>query len=114
MSNAHGLRFDETQFFVIHRRKEYGPFDYEWSDDFRGMELTFRGLKFGEVCSIHEFFADLKEFHLPMRVVEVASVVFGCMLMGISQGYSSQERALMLVSTLKEFNCADYMPTEFT
>ena len=110
VSDAHGLRFHDTQFWVIHRRSEYGPFDYEWSPDFRGVELTYRGAKFGEICSIDEIYADLREFRLPMRVVEVASVVFGCMMVGMSNGYSQAEREALLVETLHEYDCADFIP----
>ena len=92
MSSPHGLRFDDTRFWVIHRRREYGPFDYDWSLDLSGMELTYRGQKFGEICSSRELFADLKEFGLPMRVVEVASVVLGCTILAIVQGLPAQER----------------------
>ena len=112
MSNSHGLRFHETQFWVIHRRTEYGPFDYEWSIDFRGVELHYRGQKFGEVCSTNEIFADMKEFSLQMRVVEVASVVFGCLLVGISKGLNSTERRDLLASMLLEFDCDDFVPAE--
>ncbi len=94
MRNSHGLRFDDTRFWVIHRRTEYGPFDYDWSQDLRGMELLYQGTKFGEVCSAGELFADMREFRLPMRVVEVASVVLGCLVMGISSGFSDAEWAL--------------------
>lgn len=110
MQGPHGLRFHETQFWVIHRRTEYGPFDYEWSSDFRGVELLYRGCKFGEVCSANEIFADLKEFSLPMRVVEVASVVFGSQLVGISRGLSSVERFDLLTSTLREHDCSEFAP----
>lgn len=108
MPNSHGLRFDETQFWVIHRRTEYGPFDYDWSADLRGMELLYQGHKFGEICSKREVFADLKEFGLPMRVVEVASVVLGCMILGISSGCSQRERDTMLAQTLREFDCGEF------
>ena len=94
MSAAHGLRFDGTQFWVTHRRREFGPFDYEWSREFDGIELWYGGQKFGEICSEDEIFADLKEFHLPMRVVEVASVVFGSTLRSILSGHSARERRL--------------------
>lgn len=106
----HGLRFHDTQFWVIHRRTEYGPFDYEWNVDFRGVELHYRGRKFGEVCSVHEIFADMKEFRLPMRVVEVASVVFGCLLVGLSKGLNAGERMELLAEMLREFNYGEFVP----
>ena len=86
MSLSHGLRFEGTAFWVIHRRREYGPFDYEWSRDFDGIELTFCGRKFGEYCSAEEIFADLREFRLPMAVVEVASIALGCTIRRVLDG----------------------------
>ncbi|MDA0835734.1 MAG: hypothetical protein O2955_15660 [Planctomycetota bacterium] len=87
----HGLRFDGTTFWVTHRRVEYGPFDYEWSKDFCGMELLYCRRKFGEYCSSEEFFADLKVYKLPMSVVRVASVVMGCIVFGVLQGWPEEE-----------------------
>lgn len=109
MSASKGIRFEDTRFWVTHRRREYGPFDYEWSEDLRGIELHYQGTKFGEVCSVHELFADMKEFGLPMRVVEVACVVFGSSLLGITGGFNSQERQELLTDTLREFNCDEYL-----
>lgn len=85
---------------MIHRRLEYGPFDYEWSPDLRGIELTYCGQKFGEICSECEIYADLREHALPMRVVEVASVVMGCMLLGVISGHNSWEKTEFLKRTL--------------
>ncbi|SFH56360.1 hypothetical protein [Planctomicrobium piriforme] len=110
MPGSHGLRFDQTQFWVIHRRTEYGPFDYDWSPDLSGMELLYQGVKFGEVCSRQEVFADLREFRLPLRVVHVASVVMGCVVLGVSGGYNDAEKKALLVKTLQEFNCHDFVP----
>src|SRR5262245_31833571 len=83
VSPTHGLRFADTCFWVTHRRREYGPFDYEWSKDLNGVELTYAGQKFGEYCSDAEIFADLKEFQLPTSVVEVGSIVIGCIVFGL-------------------------------
>ena len=47
MSAPHAIRFDDTRFWVTHRRREYGPFDYQWSTDLHGLEMTYRGVKFG-------------------------------------------------------------------
>lgn len=100
MPPSHGLRFDGTRFWVTHRRRKYGPFDYEWSQDFLGIELLFRGRKFGEYCSSEEIYADLKQFRLPMRVVEVASIVLGCTLYGVLNGWSRPEREQLLIDRL--------------
>ena len=101
MLPAHGLRFEDTRFWVTHRHREYGPFDYEWSKDLYGLELVYRGRKFGEYCSEHEIFADLKEFKLPTRVVEVGSIVMGCVLFGVLNGLSQPERRELLIERLK-------------
>ncbi len=110
MSGTHGIRFDRTRFWVIHRRLEYGPFDYDWCYDLSGVELLYQGIKFGEIFSREEFFADLSDFHLPMRVVHVASVVMGCTALGISQGLTPGERHEFLTETLKQFDCISFVP----
>ena len=109
MPNRHALKLDETSFSVIHRGLEYGPFDYEWSSDMRGVELTFRGAKFGEICSQDEFFADLREFGLPMRVVEVASIVMGCIVSHIGRGLSADQRRALIERRLREFGCSNFV-----
>lgn len=102
MSASSGLRFEGTKFWVIHRRREYGPFDYEWNKDFCGIELMCGGEKFGEYCSSDEIFADLTEFRLPMRVVEVSSIVMGSVLFGLLNGLNSDEKKLDLVDRLNQ------------
>lgn len=102
MTDSHGLSFDGTRFWVTHRRRRYGPFDYQWSKDLRGLEMTFRGHKFGEHCSSEEIFADLKEFRLPRSVVEVASIVMGCLLYGIVHELSELQRREFLIEHLCE------------
>jgi hypothetical protein len=81
---------------VTHRRREYGPFDYEWSKDFCGIELTYGGRKFGEYCSDAEIFADLREFHLPSSVMEVGSIVIGCIVYGLLHGMNEAEREALV------------------
>lgn len=110
MAGSHGLRFDRTQFWVIHRRTEYGPFDYDWTLDLDGVELLYQGVKFGEICSREELFADLSEFRLPRSVVHVASVVIGCSALGIALGYTPDEREEFLERTLKKFDCERFLP----
>ena len=102
MSQSHGLKFEGSRFWVMHRRRDYGPFDYEWSKDFCGVELMYRGQKFGEYCSAEEIFADLKQFRLPMRVVEVASIAMGCTLFGLLEGLNEPQREQHLLSQLHE------------
>ena len=102
MSASHGLRFEGSRFWVIHRRREYGPFDYQWSKDLRGLEMTYRDHKFGEHCGAGEIFADLKEYGLPRSVVDVASIVIGCLLYGILHGLDEQQRERFLAEQLRQ------------
>ena len=96
MTAASGLRFHGTAFWVRHRHREYGPFDYEWARDLRGVEFLYGRKKFGEFCSSDELCADLKEFRLPMRVVEVSSIVCGSIVFGVLNGLSdNQKRAVI-------------------
>ncbi len=103
LSTASGIRFERSRFWVTHRHREYGPFDYEWSKDFCGVELLYQGRKFGEYCSAEEIFADLKQFKLPMTVVRVTTVVMGSQLYGLLNGLSGDEKAAEVVSRLNEY-----------
>jgi hypothetical protein len=84
--------FEGSRFWVTHRRRDYGPFDYEWSRDFAGIELLYQGQKFGEYCSREEIFADLKPFRLPRRVVEVACITLGAVLFGVLNGLDENHK----------------------
>jgi len=64
------------------------------------VELMYQGVRFGEYCSDEEIFADLKEFSLPMCVVEVASIVLGCIIYGVLRGLGAAERRQMLIEQL--------------
>ncbi len=98
--SSHSLRIAGSRFWVTHRRLEYGPFDYEWSKDFCGVELTYDSRKFGEYVSAEEIFADLKEFALPTTVVEVSSIVLGCIIFAMLQGLNEEERNQLMVERL--------------
>ena len=88
----------------------YGPFDYEWTSDFCGVEMLYDGQKFGEYCSIDEIFADLKPFHLPMSVVRVTSIVMGCVLFGVLNGLREAERHQLLIRRLRELGFEQFAP----
>lgn len=107
-----GLRVEGTRFWVIHRRREFGPFDYEWNHDLGGLVMLYQGQRFGEVCSPEEFFADLKEFQLPMSVVNVATLTLGCVLYGILSGLSPLQRRELLRTRLTEHGYADFLPRQ--
>lgn len=109
-SATRGVRFAETRFWVMHRRREYGPFDYEWSADLYGVELTYQGRKFGEICSEREIYADLEGFGLPSRVTEVASIVAGCVLYALLNGLRDEERRALLRRHLQQHGCSEYLP----
>ena len=101
MLAASGLRFEDSAFWVRHRNREYGPFDYEWARDLGGIELRYGEHKFGEFCSVDEITADLKEFRLPMRVVEVTAVVCGSILLGLLSGFNTFEKRRLVIENLR-------------
>lgn len=109
---THGVRIQDTRIWVTHRRREYGPFDYEWIPNLRGIELTFRGLKFGEIISEEEIYADLSEYMLPRRVVEVAVLVLGNALFSGLNGFNDDERRDILEVRLIEAGCDRFLPLE--
>jgi hypothetical protein len=102
LNASHGILFQGSRFWVTHRRRRFGPFDYEWSKDFAGIELLFAGRKFGEYCSSDEIFADLKEFRLPAAVVQAATVVMGCLVFGVLNGLRANERERLIVDRLSQ------------
>jgi hypothetical protein len=108
VSPPHAVHLQGSRFWVTHRRHTYGPFDYEWSPDFCGVALLYNGQKFGEFCTREELYADLKPFSLPMSVVEVTSIVMGCVLVSVMRGLSESERADLLQSRLEEFGYARF------
>jgi len=99
-----------SRFWITHRRRTYGPFDYEWSHDFCGVALLYDGQKFGEFCTCEELYADLKPFHLPMSVVNVTSIVMGCVLWGVMHGLSEVEREDLLQTRLHQFGYSRFWP----
>ena len=110
MSGSHGVYLNGSRFWVKHRRKVYGPFDYEWAGDFRGVEMLYDGQKFGEYCSVDEIFADLTPFQLPMSVVSVTSIVMGCVLFGVLNGLREPERIELLRNRLLELGYEQFVP----
>ena len=111
MSGSHGIQLDGSRFWVKHRRRVYGPFDYEWTPDFCGVEMLYDGQKFGEYCSVDEIFADLTPFQLPMSVVRVTSIVMGCVLFGVLNGMREPERIQLLADRLREMGYEKFVPT---
>jgi len=79
--------------------------------DFNGIEFVYRGEKLGEYCSSEEIFADLKKFRLPMRVVEVTSVVMGSMLFGVLNGFNAEEKRSYLVEQLERHGLENFAKT---
>lgn len=103
MSPRHAIQLDGSRFWVVHRHRTYGPFDYEWSPDFCGVEFIYAGQKFGEYCSQEEFFADLQPYRLPTSVVAVTSIVIGCIVFGVLHGFSDAERLQLVAERLHQF-----------
>lgn len=95
------LRFEKTAFWIVHRCKEYGPFDYQWSKDLYGIELIYAGEKFGEVVNANQLHADLSEYGLPRKVIRIAAIVLGSIAFGINQGWSDERRIAYARDNLK-------------
>jgi hypothetical protein len=95
--------FQGDQFWIVRRRKVFGPFDYQWSGDLYGIELTYQGHKFGEICGDEQIFADLKPFKLPLAVARVAALTAGAVVFGIRAGTCQEERIRHLISLLQQF-----------
>jgi hypothetical protein len=111
VSGSHGVQLEGSRFWVKHRRRVYGPFDYEWTSDFCGVEMLYDGQKFGEYCSVDEIFVDLTPFRLPMSVVRVTSIVMGCVLYGVLNGMREPERMQLLSEKLCEMGYEQFVPT---
>lgn len=107
-----GIRLSGSIFWVVHRSQAYGPFDYEWSPDFAGVEFLYQGQKFGEYCSVDEIYADLKDFALPKRVYEVASIATATIVKSIMDGIPPDHRAELLAGTLVEMGFPNFAKIE--
>ena len=90
------------QFWIVRKRRLFGPFDYQWSGDLYGIELNYQGQKFGEVCSDDELFADLKPFGLPLTVARVATLTAGALVFGIRAGTCLDSRIAHLIALLQQ------------
>lgn len=93
----------EAGWWIVSRRRSWGPFDYQWSDDLRGVEFTFQGSKFGEVCGPDEFFADLAPYRLPISVCRTAAVVAGSVAISVSMAEGPEARAARLARALDKW-----------
>lgn len=67
-----------------------------------GIELLYGRTKFGEYCSSEEISADLREFELPMRVVEVSSIVCGAIILGLLSGFDARSKKQIVEQQLNE------------
>ena len=104
-----GVFMDQTRFWVVHRREFYGPFDYQWSIDLRGIEFLYQDKKYGECCSEEEFFADLKCFQLPKRVSQVATIVTGTVVSCIFHCVATSDRIRQISSNLESMGLERYI-----
>lgn len=98
------ILLSDSAWWIVARGQTWGPFDYQWSSDLHGIELTFEGKKFGEVCSEDEFFADLSPFRIPVSVCRVAAIVSGSLAVSIAAAEDMDRRASRLAESLERFN----------
>ena len=96
----HAVVVHGDSFEVIHRRRRYGRFTYEWTEDLSGLELLCERRKFGEICTVNQFCADLSDFAMPKPVRCVATIVLGCFVRELGDGRTNPERLLRLRTAL--------------
>ena len=113
-SVANEIILNDDKFWIVSRQGLYGPFVYQWSGDLYGIEFTYQGQKFGEVCSDEELYADLKPFGLPISVARVAALVAGAIVVSIRSGTSTDERVSHLISLLQQFDMERFSIREST
>ena len=113
-SVANEIILTDDKFWIVSRQELFGPFDYQWSLDLYGIELTYQGEKYGEVCSDDEFYADLKPFGLPISVSRVAALTAGVLAKGIRSGTSIDERISHLIGLLQQFELDRFRIREST
>ena len=102
-SVSNEIILNDDKFWIVSRNRLFGPFNYQWSGDLYGIEFTYQGEKFGEVCSEDEFYADLKPFGLPITVARVAALTAGAIAVGIRSGSCVDQRVIHLISLLQRF-----------
>jgi len=105
---------NDDKFWIVSRQELFGPFDYQWSGDLYGIEFTYQGQKFGEVCSDEELFADLKPYGLPISVSRVAALIAGAIVVSIRSGSSTDERVSHIISLLQTFELERFSIREST
>ncbi len=102
-SVSNEIILNDDKFWIVSRNELFGPFNYQWSGDLYGIEFTYKGEKFGEVCSDDELFADLKPFGLPITVSRVAALTAGSIAFGIRAGSCVDQRVIHLIELLQQF-----------
>lgn len=113
-SVANEIILNDDKFWIVSRQELFGPFVYQWSGDLYGIEFTYQGQKFGEVCSDEELYADLKPFGLPISVARVAALIAGAIVVSIRSGTSTDERVSHLISLLQQFDMDRFSIREST
>jgi hypothetical protein len=107
-SQTNEIVISDSAWWIVSRGQHWGPFDYQWSSDLRGVELLFKGEKYGEVCSEDEFFADLAPFGLPISVCRVAAIIAGSVAVSLAAVEEADVRISRLVNALDEFGFGRY------
>ncbi len=108
-SPGNEIIISDTVWWIRRRGQSWGPFEYQWSSDLRGVEFLLRGEKFGEVCSQEEFFADLAPFGLPISVCRVAAIIAGSVAVSLAAVEEPDIRVSRLIETLDEFGLGRYI-----
>ena len=109
---SHAVSITDQTLWVMYHHECFGPFDYSWSLDLRGLELNYCGVKFGECCGQAEFFADLSDFGLPPSVTLVATLALGVLVDGIQRGIPREQRVGLVREQLSKHGFTAYQVLE--
>lgn len=104
----HAIVVRGDSFDVIHRRRSYGRFTYQWADDLGGVELLCERKKFGEICTVEQFSCDLSDFEMPPPVRCVATIVLACIARELGRGRPDEERIARLRAELDRLGYANF------
>lgn len=107
-SPGNEIIISDSVWWIYSRGQSWGPFEYQWSSDLRGVEFLFRGEKFGEVCSREEFFADLAPFGLPISVCRVAAIIAGSVAASLAAVEEPDVRISRLIEALDDYGFGRY------
>lgn len=114
-SSRHGVILSPHGFHVVHRNRCFGAFHVEWAVDLLSLELCYQTEVVASLGVTPSLFADMDGLGLPLRVREVAIIVFAATHEGIRTGMPERARTNLVENTLADhgldhFSIVDLIP----